>query len=204
MSRYVDDFLTIKSAPDILGTVGYLGNKPGKEISEAWAIIKRLRNETLNHAGDYQLVDLCSGNALVPVIAAHLLPVTHSFAVDKLERKRNWSNARNFTYIQSDINDLLPSLFNKPTILTGVHCCSSAAAKVIKIFNSNENIKHMLLMTCCIGNLDSPILQFIKGEANRDVAWVTKLALQCKGKVRISRDKYVLSPKNFIISAWKN
>lgn len=204
MARYMNEFLSLRSAPDILGTVGNLGNKPEKEISEAWAVIKKLRKIVLKEPDTYQLIDLCSGNALVPVIAAHLLPITNSIAVDKLPRKRNWSNARNFEYLEMDIKNIPYSTFTgKPTIITAVHCCRDKAETVINMFNEITWIKHMILMPCCIGSLNSPILRFIKDQANSDLAWVTKLAMMCKGKLNISKDNHCLSPKNYIIIAKK-
>lgn len=209
MSRYLTEFLSLRCSPDVLGSVGYLGNKPEKEITEAWAIIKKLRKITLRHPNKFQLIDLCSGNALVPVIAAHLLPTTHAYAIDKLPRERNWHLTDDFTYLQRDIHQLLETnqftqvLFNKPTIITSVHSCSKLAETVIQIFNEVPTIQYMFLMPCCIGRLDSSILQFIKKESNRDLAWVTKLALQCSENVNIYRDRWVLSPKNYIISASK-
>ena len=198
------EFLSLKCAPDVLGTVGYLGGKPEKEITEAWAIIKKLRKVVLKEPNKYQLVDLCSGNALVPVIATHLLPFTKTYAIDKLKRDRNWNHAKNFRYVTSDIEHISLSIFDKPTIITAVHCCRKTAETVINIFNETRDIKHMLLMPCCVGSLNSGLLQFIRNEANRDVAWITKLSLMCDNAVKISRDNHVLSPKNYIIMASKH
>jgi len=203
MSRYITEFLSLKCTPDILATVGHLGNKPEKEISEAWAIIRKLRKIVLRHPDKFQIVDLCSGNALVPVTAVHLLPIVKAYAIDKLPRDRNWHLARNFIYIKEDIYNIKTSLFNKPTILTAVHSCRNLAEQTIKIYNENDQIKHLILMPCCQGKLDNPILRFIKNEMNTDVAWALKLALQCGEGVRITKDKFVLSPKNYIISASK-
>jgi hypothetical protein len=203
MGRYLTEFLSLRCSPDVLGSVGYLGSKPEKEITEAWAIIRKLRKITLRYPNKFQLVDLCSGNALVPVIAAHLLPLTHTYAVDKLPRDRNWHRTNDFTYLQRDIRDIPKVLFNKPTIITSVHSCSTLAETVIQMFNMTPTIQYMFLMPCCVGQLNSSILQFIRKEANRDLAWVTKLAMQCDGNLKISRDRWVLSPKNYILSTSK-
>jgi len=203
MNRYVDEFLSLRSAPDILATVGHLGNKPQKEITEAMGIIKYLKRIVIKEPGKYQVVDLCSGNALVPVIAVHLFPISSAIAIDKLKRERNWKRAERFVYLQMDINDIDFNKLSRPTILTAVHSCKNMAEKTIEIYNTTPIVKHMILMPCCIGNLDTSLLRFIKQEAGNDLAWVTKLALQCKGKVKVGKDNFVMSPKRYIITASK-
>lgn len=204
--RYVNEFLSLKCAPDVLATVGYLGNKPDKEITEAYAIIKKLKKIVLNEPNKYELIDLCSGNALVPIIAAHLLPINYSYAVDKKPRDRNWSNTLRFQYILEDIYNFNIGIKRSPTpsfILTSVHCCKNLAERAIELYNRTEEVKHLILMPCCIGNLDTSLLRFIKKEANDDLAWVTKLATQCKGDVHVSKDNFVMSPKRYVIHASK-
>ena len=204
MSKYISRFLSLKCAPDVLATVGNLGNKVEKEISEAFAIVRRIRKIILKHPNQFQVVDLCSGNALVPVTAIHLLPVTYAYAVDKAPRDRRWELANNFRYIQEDIYNMDYTLFTKPTILTAVHSCGTLAEQIIKIYERYYQIRHLILMPCCYGKLDSSLLKFIKKEASGDLAWVTKLALQCGENVRVTKDNHILSPKNYIIIASKN
>ncbi len=72
-SRYVDEFLSLNCAPDVLGAVGPINN-PSKEISEAMAVIRRLRPIVLKE-GSVSLVgmlEFCAGNALTSVLACHL------------------------------------------------------------------------------------------------------------------------------------
>lgn len=203
MSKYVSEFLSLKCAPDVLASVGFLGNKPEKEITEAFAILKKIKKITMREPDKYEVVDLCSGNALVPILSAFLYKVKYAFAFDKLRRERNWNLVNNFMYKVFDIYKIPNDWFSHPTILTAVHSCRDLAEQTIKIYNESENIQHLILMPCCIGNLDTSLLRFIKEQANGDLAWVTKLAMQCKGKVSISKDNFVLSPKNYIIWAQK-
>jgi hypothetical protein len=203
-NRYVNEFVSLKCAPLVLETVGHLGNKPDKEISEAMGLIKRIKKFTLKSPDKFQVVDLCSGNALVPVIAAHLLPITKSYAIDKLNRKRQWNVTKNFEYHITDIFDnRMHKFFQKPTILTAVHSCKTLAEKAINIFNKYDHIKYLALMPCCQGSLDNSILQFIRSESSSPVAWTLKLALQCNGSVNVYKDKYIISPRNHIITSKK-
>lgn len=152
----------------------------------------------------HTLVDLCSGNALVPVLSQHLFPQLYeSFAIDKLKRERNWNKTKNFHYLTSDIYKLNLSKIPKPIILTGVHCCKNLAERVVEIYNETPKIKHLILMPCCSGALSNGILQFIKSQSSNDTAWALKLALQCDGKVKMYKDNHVLSPRNHIIMASK-
>lgn len=203
MSRYLDHFLKLNCAPDVLATVGNLGNKPEKEITEAMGVIKKLKQFVIKKPDTYQIVDLCSGNALVPVIAAHLFPIKKAYAIDKKPRERNWERTNNFEYLEKDIEQIPAILFEDPAILTAVRCCGSLAEKVIDIFNEIDAIKILIMMPCCIGSLNSGLLQFLKKEVSNDIAWVTKLAMKCEGKVSISKDNHVLSPKNYILTARK-
>ena len=204
MGKYLNRFLALRCAPDILATVGHLGNKPEKEISEAFAVVREIRKITLKTQDHFQVVDLCSGNALVPVTAIHLLPITYAYAVDKLPRERRWDLANNFKYIQKDIYEVDHTMFTKPTILTAVHSCRDLAEQTIQIYKKYHQIKHLILMPCCHGKLDNSILNFIKKEATGDLAWVVKLALQCGENVRVTKDNHILSPKNYIIIVGKN
>ena len=203
-NRYVNEFLSLKCGPLVLESVGILGHKPDKEISEAMGVIRKLREIVLHQPDKYQLVDLCSGNALVPVIAAHLLPITKSYAIDKLIRKRQWNMTRNFEYHNINIfDDSMHKFFKKPTILTAIHSCRQAAEKTIDLFNNNPNIEHLILIPCCEGNINDPISQFIKHESYAGLAWTVKLAMKCHGETQISKDNFIMSPKNHIIVSRK-
>jgi hypothetical protein len=203
-NRYVNEFVSLKCAPLVLETVGHLGNKPDKEISEAMGLIKRIKKFALKNPNKFQVVDLCSGNALVPVIAAHLLPITKSYAIDKLNRKRQWNVTKNFEYHITDIYDnRMHKFFKVPTILTVVHSCKSLAEEAINIFNKYDQIKFLALMPCCQGSLNSSFLQFLKAESNSSIAWTSKLVSQCNGSVNVYKDKYIISPRNHIITSKK-
>ena len=202
---YNDQFLSLNAAGNILNTVGNIGKKPRKEISEAWGVIKQIRNICLkNKDKEYSLVDLCSGNALVPVTAVHLFKnIISAIAVDKLPRERNWEATDDFMYMEKDIFDIDTDQFVSPTILTSIHCCGELAEQVIKIFNTSEHIEHLVLMPCCRGEISNPFLQFLKNHGNRDLAWISKLFLLCHGKTSVYRDRFILSPKDYILISKK-
>ena len=71
-NNYVDAFINLKCSGSVLETCGYLGSKSTKEIAEAMGIIKQLKKILLYNSQEFQLVDLCSGNGLVPILSIHL------------------------------------------------------------------------------------------------------------------------------------
>ena len=198
---YVSEFLSLKCAGDVLNVCSPLGSKAEKEITEAMAIIRRLRRLVLNRPMKYHVLDLCSGNALVPIIAIHLLPILSSAAVDKRERNRQWHRAQRFTYHKMDIcSPDVYSLVDKNTIITGVHPCQELASRTVEIYR-NSQAAGLLLMPCCIGNIKIRLPQFILERLGRYLVWTWQLADKAGGSFSI--DNKVLSPKNAIVSAWK-
>lgn len=200
---YTDKFLSLRCAPDVLSVVGPM-DKAGKEISEAMAIIRRVRGIVLapENKMRYTLVDLCSGNALVPVIAAHLLPVRWSYAVDARPRVRAWERAARFTYLVADVysealGDHLRSL--GPLILTACHPCGELAERVIELYRAYAD--HLVLMPCCEGPIPPGEPAIIREKMGAYLAWCVHLAGRCGGQVAV--DEGVLSPKNALVTAHK-
>lgn len=101
---YLDQFLSLKCAGDVLNVIAPI-QKAQKEISESMAIIHRLRSIALKNPMKSILLDICAGNALTSVIAAHLLPFKKVIAIDIKKRIRRWDSVRRFVYWQTDIND---------------------------------------------------------------------------------------------------
>ena len=73
---YIAKFLHLRCAGDVLESIQPI-NRPrfDDEISEAMALIGAIRGKTLKEPGKWKIVDICAGNVLTGVIAAHLLPV---------------------------------------------------------------------------------------------------------------------------------
>ncbi len=203
--RYVNQLLQMRCAGDVLGVVGPM-KEPAKEISEAMAIIRRIKPWTLENPMKYTLVDLCSGNAFVPVISAFSLPVIHSHAVDKRPRNRPWDRARRFTYNNIDIGTMecinFITSINGPVILTAVHPCGPLATQVVALYNICTNVEKMVVMPCCVGKTPFNMSDKMESRTGRDNLWAVYLAGGCGGK--IIQDDDVISPKNRIIIAEKN
>jgi hypothetical protein len=199
----VAKFLSLKCAPDVLGTVGYLGKKPEKEISEAMTAIHYIRPLTLKEPNKYRVLDLCAGNALTSVIAAHLLPIEGAVAVDKLKRERNWNRCKKFQYVNGDIfNDPFYIPGGIPTIVVGIHACRELAKRIIQIYLKNSCAKHLILMPCCVGEISHrKYPPFILSKLGKYNAWCMDLAESCHGA--LYQNSTCLSPKNIIIFASK-
>ena len=204
MNRYLNQFLGLRCAPDVLGVVGEMGKKAAKEVTESMAVIRRLRHIALH--GEYGLIDLCAGNALTSVLAVHTLPFKWATAVDKRERDRAWHRAERFHYHVQDINDKLIinnacGHYKDPIVIIAVHACGQLAERVIELFHNTPEAKHLVLMPCCEGKEKNRVPYCIRKRIGHYLAWCWHLNDLAKGKLLI--DQQVLSPKNGIIIASK-
>lgn len=200
MTKYVGEFLRLDCCGDILNIVTPLSHAQ-KEITESMAIITRLRKEILSKPMEYNVLDLCAGNALTSLTSVFLLPVSSALAVDKKKRSRNYSKASRFDYIELDIfNDLIYDRIDASTIIISVHPCRGIAARVIDIYN-NSQARSIYLMPCCIGKFNIPAKQFLCDKLGKYHAWCYYLAGRCNGSIEI--DANCISDRNAIISAHK-
>ncbi len=205
MGKYIDDFLALKCSSDVLSVVSPLGHKAEKEISETMAVIKHLKPIALSNKMQIALWDLCAGNALTSVLAAHLLPFTYTRAVDKQHRKRDWEKVRNFEYREGNIFLYNPIPLLYPSVICAVHPCDNLAIRVVDIYNKTKTAKHLVLMPCCHGHIKSSITigEHLSSTITKYMKWCLALAERCVGKVSIDIDEKCLSPKNIIIVAHK-
>jgi hypothetical protein len=212
--RYVDYFMSLKCAGDVLNVCNPV-QKISKEVSEAMAIIFRLKTLTICNPMKYNIVDLCAGNSLISVISAMLLPVSNVIAVDKKDRNRNWQAVRRFQFVNLDIYESdVYKYINENTIITSCHPCDSLALRCADIFMCSS-AKALFMMPCC-SDSNTTIKAFkgnqlVKDKLNKYELWCLSIfnKLQEPGgyKTNISYDTKCLSPKNLIISAerqWEN
>lgn len=203
MSEYVQRFLQLRCAGDVLNAVGGM-HKAEKEISESMGIIKHLKPIVLAEKMKYYLIDLCAGNALTSITAVHMLPIVGANAIDKKKRSGYYDSVKRFHYYEGDINDAAFTC-SYDIIVIAVHPCKTAN-DIVKIYNENDNIKHLIIMPCCNDSFSDVMgLSFLKGKGlSRYDLWTLHLAQNIENSdVSIYTDKKVLSPKNNIIVAHK-
>lgn len=95
---YVDEFLSLRCASDVLEAVQPLRD-PVKSISESMALISAIRGLCLKRPRAVTIIDVCSGDALTGILAAHLLPVLAVYAVgEKNSMREGYGRVRNFSY----------------------------------------------------------------------------------------------------------
>ena len=205
MSKYVNKFLNMKCAGDVIGIAGPM-KKYEKEITEAMAMKEAIKEFALKKPNKYVVVDVCSGNALVPLLTAFTLPVAHSTAIDIKDRYRPWHLVNKFLYLTGDIkDDYFKRYLNRnphPTILTACHACKNISEHIINLYHEMDIVKHLVLMPCCIGGISSKY-SLLRQKLGKYMLWCLELADMCEGKVNIYQDNLVLSPKNVIITASK-
>jgi len=150
---YVSEFLNLKCSVDILQIIKPL-KKIDKEISEAYSIIRQIRQ--IKNRENYQIIDFCSGNALVPIISSFLFPeIEKNIAIDKNKLNREYDKINRFKYVKANIYDeglniFLKENINQKCILTSIHACKKLSFKICDIFISNEKFEYLFLMPCCI------------------------------------------------------
>jgi len=177
----VDQFLSLKCAPDVLAACGRIHN-PSKEISEAMALIKVIKGPILREPMKWHLVDLCAGNALTSLIAVHLLPVATSTAIDiKPREKKGYLSVKRFMYIKGDVYDdfLWTALATYPTIFVSAHPCGELAKRILHF----HELGPMAVMPCCLPRHVPETQGIVRKRLGRYVAWALALAEGCGGKV---------------------
>ncbi len=202
--KYLDEFFSLKCSPDILAASAPI-RRGTKEITEAMAILTAMRSTVLKYPMEYTLIDLCSGNAIVALLARFVLPLKKVYATDIKQAPRNYSWIDAFEYLTVKDWDILikfikTELQNKPVIITACHPCKTLANKVIEFYKKFENA-YLFMMPCCIGKISSNIPSGIKQDIGKYKAWCLDLALQAGGNFK--QDNHCISPCNIIISAKK-
>ncbi len=202
---YIEKFLQLKCCSDVLNVCGSLGKNSVKEISESMGMLRVIKGLFISHPVEYNLIDLCSGNALTSVLAVHLLPVDYALAVDKNERIRNWHLAKRFFYQVHDIYDdefMLRSI-NENSVIICVHGCKDLARRIIEIYTKSE-AKALFMMPCCNGKLTRKYPQSIIQTLGNYKIWCWDLLQDMSGentKNIFIEDKKILSPKNVIVGS---
>jgi hypothetical protein len=198
-NRYLDEFFELKCSGDVLNVVGQM-NKGEKEITEAMALIQKMRHPALHGPRPMTWIDLCSGNGLVAVLAAHLFPWCRVIATDIRARDRTaflrQGDVRGFEYREMDIHDYLP----EPgyIIMTASHPCTELAVRAVKMARLYADA--YAIMPCCIG--DTSRFRFshlVREKLSRYEQWCLGLWSLAGLDAELSHDRNVLSPANCII-----
>lgn len=204
-SRYLRRFLDLRSAGDILNAAAPI-NRADKEITEAWAAIRHLRPYFLDAPMERLLIDLCAGNALTSIIAAHILPVKSAFAIDKTPRRRPGHTAvQRWAYDQGNIFSVgwNPEIeLMRDAAVCAVHACGQLAIRVIELYQQWPWAKRLVLLPCCRGNMKGHrVPAAFASRVSKYEAWAWWLSELANGELHI--DENVLSPCNGVIVAEK-
>lgn len=203
---YVDQFLRLRCASDVLNCAGTL-NAASKEISEAMAIITRIRGYVLAHKMECGLLDLCAGNSLVSVLAIHLLPLAHAWSVDIKPRLRNVP--QRFTVVEADISAPWFTAATEiaaaslPLIIVSSHPCRDLARTVIGTYLAMSQARMLVMLPCCVGKRTGKLTgrQRWVEKFGRYEAWAYELACLAGGDYVM--DQRCLSPCRAVVTAQK-
>ena len=166
LKSHLSRFLNLRCSGDILNVVNPINN-PEKEISESWSILRKIKPLTLSDKMQYNILDLCAGNALTSIISIFVLPVKSALAMDIKVRKRHYELAQRFDYQEQDIHECeVYNFIDRNTIIVSSHPCKHAL-RIIEIFN-NSLAKALCLIPCCNGEFDDlPGIGFLKEKLNQ-------------------------------------
>lgn len=197
-SPYLSKFLGLKCAGDILNVLNPIRSGVEKEVSEAWAIMSRVRDTVMAEPNRYNILELCGGNPTTGTLLTFLLPVTKTVVVDKDPVNRPYDRIKKFTYLEKNIfNDSMYDLIDSNTIMVAAHPCRNLAVRIIHLFN-NSNAKELYLMPCCHGQIPSfSQKNFLMEKLGAYLTWAYWLSTLCCGSIEI--DKKCTSPKNAVI-----
>ena len=195
--KYIDKFLEMYCSSDILDVLRPIQNT-SKEVSETMGMLKIVKDIVLKQSNHYNIVDLCSGNALLPVTSAFTLPTTSNCAVDIKSRDRNFDKIEKFTYYITDIySNKIFDITDAKTIITAIHPCKHLAERIIEIYNTSE-ASSIIIMPCCTGKFKNQTN--LKTSFDDYTAWCLHLWKQLPDGAKFIRDEKVESPKNIILT----
>jgi hypothetical protein len=196
--NYNDRFLQLRCSTDVLNAVYPLRN-PRKEISESMAIIQKIKGLTVTFPRQFNIVDICAGNALTSILAIHLLPITTAMAIDIKKNPRDFTGIKNFAYNNLDLLTQVKS-FSKESIVISSHPCK-LATRIIDLYNASHATA-LCIIPCCRGEFVLPGKHFLNMFTPNYDLWCYYLSTLIKdSKVRIVKDRKILSPCNDVIYA---
>jgi len=200
MNTYLKEFLALRCAGDVLNATHPV-SKAAKEITEAMAVVKRLKSWAIQHPMELILWDLCAGNALTGILAAYLLPFKRVIAVDRKRRKRQgYQNVRRWEYRECDVSEILPEI-DSNSILVASHPCGQAAIDICMLY-AETDARAMAILPCCVGKLQGKFTALEHNRFSRYEQWCLGLARLVGGNCK--RDNHVASPANILVWATKS
>ena len=204
LNDYLFRFINLRCSGDILNVVNPINN-PGKEISESWSILRKIKPLILSNKMQYNVLDLCAGNALTSIMSVFILPVKNALAIDIKVKKRHYELAQRFDYQEQNIhNKKVYNFIDRNTIIVSSHPCKHAI-RIIEIFN-NSLAKALCIIPCCNGNFNNlPGIGFLNSKMNKYDLWTYYLGTLIDNPkiLSITTDWNCLSPKNNVIYAEK-
>jgi hypothetical protein len=198
MPELLDRFLSLRCSGDVLNAVAPL-NRAAKEITESMAMFLAMRSQVLESPMKYTLWDLCAGNALTGILAAHVLPFKEVVSIDRKPRRRpGHAGVTRWSYLKGDIDD--PELWKhirdtKNSVVSATHPCAHAETIALQ----SVGVSGVYIMPCCLGNMANvpPVVSLLADRITKYELWCLYLAARIHGDCKVYEG--VLSPKNIIV-----
>ncbi len=177
-----------------------------KEITEAMSVRNAIRDRLINDPS-HVVIDVGAGKGFLTTLTALMHPKSKVIAVDidQSADRSHFSYLKNVEFVLMDIMtedfEKLVRNAGEKVIMTGIHLCRELSERFIEVVNKCENVKKAVLMPCCEGDFPRERYRFIIDELGVYAGWCCYLQekIDKNIKVRVKRDKKVLSPKNVLI-----
>lgn len=140
---YLEQFLGFRCAGDVLNAVGPMKEGP-VAISQAVALFRAIRPEVMRKPNEYQLVELCAGNAIASVLAIHTLPLKHAFAYNAREPKlAEFKQVKRFDFLP---DRPFGSKMHTPTILVVRRGHGDCVWDAFQFLKDDPNVKMLAMI----------------------------------------------------------
>eukprot|EP01103_Thecamoeba_quadrilineata_P013732 TRINITY_DN3900_c0_g1_i1.p1 TRINITY_DN3900_c0_g1~~TRINITY_DN3900_c0_g1_i1.p1 ORF type:complete len:246 (+),score=46.28 TRINITY_DN3900_c0_g1_i1:3-740(+) len=220
---YICDWLNQPFFPSLLQDPNFFSfinsHSIKKELSESFALYSKLEPLLKKYPDPSQVVlfDVCSGKGFLSCLLSFLYPSTQIYMIDK-DTKINLTHLKSLPNVTMKTFDILKNfkLFqewvnvtveNKTGILLGSHLCGELSENVIKLYNDGLNVKHLILVPCCISKTRKEQTTTVAKRLNVDnyKYWCLYLyhLITIQSRRDLCEDEYILSPKNTFLLASK-
>ena len=149
MKRYIDEFLGLRCAADLLAW-GLFPSNPGKEVTETFATYRAVYNHVPVQLNDPSVALVSVGDGHTPRTAATFAVRSkwQCYSIDPALREKDWSGIQRLTIHRRKVEDTILDLRDaSAVVIVAVH--SHALLKAV-LDNVLGRPRHLVTLPCCV------------------------------------------------------